>query len=340
MVDHTLLDAIGHNLTAPMPLFFALGILATLLRSELKVPDALYIGLTLYLLAAIGLHGGAEIREVGITAIWMPIVACFLLGSLIPITSYFILRHMGKFSIHDAAAIAGHYGSVSAVTFAVATQFLSSLQVKPEGYLSAFLAILEPTGVVVGILLARIALQMETRKQCGSDGTTKPRAGWIRPVLHEALTGTGSIILLGALVIGYISGPDGIAVTKPFFGDLFKGVLCLFMLEMGLVAGRRLAEVRAVGAFLIAFAILMPIIDGTIGVLVGGFVGLSVGGATMLGVMAASASYIAAPAAMRISIPEANPSFYLTASLGITFPFNIAMGIPLYFWLAKLVFGS
>lgn len=339
MVDHTLLDAIGHNLTAPMPLFFALGILATLLRSELKVPDALYIGLTLYLLGAIGLHGGAEIREVGIVAIWMPIVACFMLGSLIPIAGYFILRYMGKFSIHDSAAIAGHYGSVSAVTFAVATQFLSSLQVKPEGYLSAFLAILEPTGVVVGILLARIALQVEVRRHDESGEAPKSNAGWIRPVLHEALTGTGSIILLGALVIGYISGPDGIAVTKPFFGDLFKGVLCLFMLEMGLVAGRRLAEVRAVGAFLIAFAICMPIIDGTVGVLLGGFVGLSVGGATMLGVMAASASYIAAPAAMRISLPEANPSFYLTASLGITFPFNIAMGIPLYFWLAKLVVG-
>jgi hypothetical protein len=339
MVDHTLLDAIGHNLTAPMPLFFALGILATLLRSELKVPDALYIGLTLYLLGAIGLHGGAEIREVGIVAIWMPIVACFMLGSLIPIAGYFILRYMGKFSIHDSAAIAGHYGSVSAVTFAVATQFLSSLQVKPEGYLSAFLAILEPTGVVVGILLARIALQVEVRRHDKTGEAPKSKAGWIRPVLHEALTGTGSIILLGALVIGYISGPDGIAVTKPFFGDLFKGVLCLFMLEMGLVAGRRLAEVRAVGAFLIAFAICMPIIDGTLGVLLGGFVGLSVGGATMLGVMAASASYIAAPAAMRISLPEANPSFYLTASLGITFPFNIAMGIPLYFWLAKLVVG-
>jgi hypothetical protein len=340
MVDNTLLDAIGHNLTAPMPLFFALGILATLIRSELKVPDALYIGLTLYLLGAIGLHGGAEIREVGIIAIWMPIVACFMLGSLIPVAGYFILRYIGKFSIYDSAAIAGHYGSVSAVTFAVATQFLSSLQVKPEGYLSAFLAILEPTGVVVGILLARIALQMEMRRHSESGEIKRTSGGWIQPVLHEALTGTGSMILLGALVIGYISGPDGIAVTKPFFGDLFKGVLCLFMLEMGLVAGRRLAEVRAVGVFLIVFAICMPVIDGILGVLVGGFVGLSVGGATMLGVMAASASYIAAPAAMRISLPEANPSFYLTASLGITFPFNIAMGIPLYFWLAKLVFGS
>ncbi len=339
-MDQTLLDAIGHNLTAPMPLFFALGILATLIHSDLKVPEALYIGLTLYLLGAIGLHGGAEIREVGILAIWMPLVACLLLGTLIPIAGYFILRHIGKFSIHNAAAIAGHYGSVSAVTFAVATQFLSSLQVKPEGYMSAFLAVLEPTGVVVGILLARFALQFEMRRHTESNGVEEVRPSWVRPVLHEALTGKGSMILLGALIIGYISGPEGIAVTKPFFGDLFKGVLCLFMLEMGLVAGQRLAEVRTAGVFLVAFGIFMPIIDGTLGVLAGGFVGLSVGGATMLGVMAASASYIAAPAAMRISIPEANPSLYLTASLGITFPFNIAMGIPLYFWLAKFVFGT
>ncbi|MET0513917.1 MAG: sodium-dependent bicarbonate transport family permease [Nitrospiraceae bacterium] len=172
--------------------------------------------------------------------------------------------------------------------------------------------------------MAHLALQIESRE----NGISR-RYDWIRPVFHEAITGKGSMILLGALVIGYISGPDGIAVTKPFFGDLFKGVLCRFMLEMGLVAGQRLAEVRTVGAFLVGFGIVMPIIDGVLGVLTDGFVGLTVGGATMLGVMAASASYIAAPAAMRISLPEANPSLYLTASLGITFPFNIAMGIPL-----------
>ena len=339
MGEHGLLEAVGHNLTAPMPLFFALGIIATLIRSDLKVPEALYIGLTLYLLAAIGLKGGAEIREVGLASIWMPLVATMLLGMLIPVMGYLILRKLGKFSIPDAAAIAGHYGSVSAVTFAVATQFLASLQVKPEGYMSAFLAVLEPTGVVVGILLARMALQMEKPEGDG-EAPEANRFAWVRPVFHEAITGKGSMILLGALVIGYISGPEGIAVTKPFFGDLFKGVLCLFMLEMGLVAGYRLAEVRAVGRFLIVFGILMPIIDGTLGVLTGGFVGLSIGGATMLGVLAASASYIAAPAAMRISLPEANPSLYLTASLGITFPFNIAMGIPLYFWFAKTVFEA
>lgn len=334
-MDQSLLAAIGHNLTAPMPLFFALGILATLIRSDLKVPEALYIGLTLYLLAAIGLHGGAEIREVEITAIWLPLVGCLLLGILIPIGSYFILRHLGKFSIYDAAAIAGHYGSVSAVTFAVATQFLASLQVSAEGYMSAFLAVLEPTGVVMGILLARLALRAQAQEATQFHGYA-----WLKPVFHESLTGKGSMILLGALVIGYISGLEGIVVTKPFFGDLFKGVLCLFMLEMGLVAGQRLAEVKSVGAFLVGFGIAMPIIDGLLGVVTGGFVGLSVGGATMLGVMAASSSYIAAPAAMRISLPEANPSLYLTASLGITFPFNIAMGIPLYFWLARTLFGS
>jgi len=334
-MDHSLLEAIGHNLTAPMPLFFVLGILATLIRSDLKVPEALYIGLTLYLLAAIGLHGGAEIREVGLTAIWIPLMGTMFLGILIPIVGYFILRKIGKFSIHDAAAIAGHYGSVSAVTFAVATQFLSSLQVRQEGYVSAFLAVLEPTGVVIGILLARMALQAEGQ----ASGSTK-QTGWVRRVLHEAITGKGSMILLGALVVGYTSGPEGIAVTKPFFGDLFKGVLCLFMLEMGLVAGLRLAEVKTVGKFLIIFGILMPIFDGMLGVLTGDFVGLSLGGATMLGVMAASASYIAAPAAMRISLPEANPSLYLTASLGITFPFNIAMGIPLYYWFARMLFGG
>ncbi len=333
-MDQSLLAAIGHNLTAPMPLFFALGIIATLIRSDLKVPDALYIGLTLYLLAAIGLHGGAEIRDVGISTIWLPLVACLMLGIIIPIGGYLILRNIGKFSVHDAAAIAGHYGSVSAVTFAVATQFLASLQVQPEGYMSAFLAVLEPIGVVMGILLSRLASQIESHH-----GEPR-RYTWLKPVFHEAITGKGSMILLGALVIGYISGPDGIAVTKPFFGDLFKGVLCLFMLEMGLVAGQRLAEVRTVGAFLVGFGIVMPIIDGILGVLTGGFVGLTVGGTTMLGVMAASASYIAAPAAMRISVPEANPSLYLTASLGITFPFNIAMGIPLYFWLAGILFGS
>jgi hypothetical protein len=322
-------QAVQANLMAPIPLFFALGMFATLVRSDLKVPEPLYVGLVLYLLTAIGLKGGAEIHEVGLGSIWMPLLAAALLGMLIPCCGYVILRSAGGFSVQDAAAIAGHYGSVSAVTFAVASQFLSRLQLHPEAYTSAFLAIMEPIGIVAAIFLAKFALQAEATAH----------NGWLKRVLHETLTGKGTMILLGALFIGYVSGPQGIALTKAFFVEPFKGVLCLFMLEMGLLAGQRLAEVRQVGRFLIAFGILMPVFWWLFGVLTGGVVGLSVGGATLFGVLAASASYIAAPAAARISLPEANPSLYLTASLGITFPFNIALGIPLYFWFARMIWG-
>ena len=326
----TILETIHTNLLTPMPLFFALGLIAKLIGSELKIPEAIYSGLVLYLLTAIGLKGGAEIHEVGFGSMWLALLAAACLGALIPCVGFVILRKLGRFSIHDAAAVAGHYGSVSAVTFATASQFLTALSIHPEPYMSAFLAIMEPIGIVAAIFLARAALQVETTSN----------NGWIRPVLHEVLTGKGSLILLGALVIGYLSGPEGQAMTKPFFVDPFKGVLCLFMLEMGLLAAQRLSEVRMVGVFLVLFAVCMPMLYGFFGVVTGGAIGLSVAGATLLGVLAASASYIAAPAAMRISLPEANPSLYLTASLGITFPFNLAVGIPLYFWFASRLWGG
>ncbi len=342
--------AIQANLLTPMPMFFALGLLATFIRSDLKVPDALYKGLVLYLLAAIGLKGGAEIRSIGLTTIWLPLLASAVLGLTIPCIGYFVLRKVGRFSVCDAAAVAGHYGSVSAVTFAVASQFLLSLHLHPEAYTSAFLAIMEPIGIVAGIFLARFALKAESEpfalkmegeaepeQTTASNGT---KDGWLRPVLREVMTGTGTLILLGALLIGYVSGEHGLEPTKPFFEAPFKGILCLFMLEMGLVAGLRLHEIRSVGTFLLGFGIIMPIIHGMLGVIIGGIVGLSLGGSTLMGVLSASASYIAAPAAMRISLPEANPSLYLTASLGITFPFNIAFGIPLYFWFARLIWGE
>jgi hypothetical protein len=283
----------------------------------------------LYLLTAIGLKGGEEIHAIGFSSIWPALSAAAFLGVLIPCVGFVILRHVGRFSVPDAAAVAGHYGSVSAVTFAAGSQFLTTLDFHPEPYMSAFLAIMEPIGIVAAIFLARAAEQVEA--------LSKER--WLRPVLHEVFTGKGSLILLGALVIGYLSGSEGQAMTKAFFVDPFKGVLCLFMLEMGLLAAQRLREVRAVGVFLVGFAICMPMLYGLVGVVTGGAVGLSVAGATLLGVLAASASYIAAPAAMRISLPEANPSLYLTASLGITFPFNLSFGIPLYFWLASMFWG-
>ncbi len=338
------------NLLTPMPMFFALGLLATFIRSDLKVPEAVYKGLVLYLLAAIGLKGGAEIRAVGLTTIWLPLLASALLGLVIPCVGYVVLRKLGRFSIHDAAAVAGHYGSVSAVTFAVASQFLLSLHLHPEAYTSAFLAIMEPIGIVAAIFLARFALRAEGEPfvlKVEGEPSSEDRViaqdttgGWLKPVLREVLTGTGTLILLGALSIGYLSGEHSLEATKPFFDAPFKGVLCLFMLEMGIVAGLRLHEIRSVGVFLFGFGILMPIIHGLLGVVLGGIVGLSLGGATLMGVLSASSSYIAAPAAMRISLPEANPSLYLTASLGITFPFNIAFGIPLYFWFARLIWGN
>ncbi|PIQ99984.1 MAG: sodium-dependent bicarbonate transport family permease [Nitrospinae bacterium CG11_big_fil_rev_8_21_14_0_20_45_15] len=329
-----MIEAIVYNLTAPMPLFFVLGIFATLIKSDLKIPDALYIGLTLYLLAAIGLKGGAEIQHVGLLSIYLPVMGCLFLGTSIPIAGYYILRKWGGFNIHDAAAVAGHYGSVSAVTFVSATQFLSQLHIASEGYTSAFLAIFEPTGVITGILLARIALQLKDRRENATVSDVNDYS-WLKTSLHESLTNTGSLILAGSLVIGFISGEDGIHVTEAFFGAPFKGILCIFMLEMGLVAGRRLMEIKHVGVFLVFFGILIPLISGFLGVMVGQVTGLSIGGMTLMGVMAASASYIAAPAAMRVSLPEANPSLYLTASLGITFPFNIAFGIPIYLWIAN-----
>lgn len=325
----SMLETIQSNLLTPIPLFFALGLIARLVGSDLKVPEALYTGLVLYLLMSIGLRGGAETHEVGIQTIWAAMLGATLLGLLIPCVSFAVLRRIGGFAIPDAAAVAGHYGSVSAVTFAAASQFLSSIHHHPEPYMSAFLAIMEPIGIVAAIFLARAALKV----------TTTSDTRWVSAVLQEVLTGTGSFVLLGALLIGYLSGAEGQAMTKAFFVDPFKGVLCVFMLEMGLLAAQRLAEVRSVGVFLILFAVCMPVLYGLVGVLTGGAVGLSIAGATLLGVLAASASYIAAPAAMRISLPEANPSLYLTASLGITFPFNLAFGIPLYFWLATALWG-
>jgi len=318
------------NLLTPMPLFFALGLFATLIRSELKVPEPLYVGLVLYLLAAIGLKGGAEIHTVGLSTIWLPLMASASLGLIIPCIGYVVLRKLGHFSVHDAAAVAGHYGSVSAVTFAVASQFLTSLELHHEQFTTAFLAIMEPIGIVAAIVLARWAVTT----QIGPDRS------WLKPLLHEIVAGKGTLILLGALAIGYLSGEEGVAATRPFFEAPFKGALCLFMLEMGLLAGRRLYEIRSAGAFLVAFGIVMPIVYGAFGVVIGGMVGLSLGGSTLLGVLSASASYIAAPAAMRLSLPEANPSYYLTASLGVTFPFNLSLGIPIYLWFARLLWGE
>ncbi|MCC6620206.1 MAG: sodium-dependent bicarbonate transport family permease [Deltaproteobacteria bacterium] len=314
------------NLLDPVVLCFAAGLLAGVLRSDLRIPDAAYQTLSIYLLLAIGLKGGVQLARSDLGALVVPLLVTLALGVIIPLLAYVALRRLGRFGVADAAALAAHYGSVSAVTFAVALAYLQNLGVGYEPYVTVLLVVLEVPAIAVGITIARVKL---------AEGPTR-----LRPLAHEILLGKSIFLLLGGLAIGWAAGPERLEPVKPFFFDLFRGVLAIFLLEMGLIASRRLGELRAVGLFLIAFAILMPLVSATLGALAAKLAGLSVGGATMLAVLAGSASYIAAPAAMRMAVPQANPTLYLTASLAITFPFNLVVGIPLYHTLATWIVGA
>ncbi len=319
-----LLEAIRLNLLSPAPLFFALGIAAAVLKSDLKLPEALYSSLTIYLLAAIGFKGGVAIHEAGIGAVWLPALVAASLSAAVPLWTYPVLRKLGKFSGPDAASIAAHYGSVSAVTFTVALSFLANMGVTHEGFASALLAIMESPAILVGVVLGKMS-------------TTHPNHDFrssMRDAAREALLGKSVVLLAGALGIGFLCGERGLASVGGFFVAPFQGVLALFLLELGLVAGRRIRDLRRVGPFLIAFGVIAPVLHGAIGVAAGLASGLSPGGATLLGTLTASASYIAAPAAMRLALPDANPTLSLAASLAITFPFNVSLGIPLYYEMA------
>ena len=323
-----LLDAIRANLLSPAVLFFVLGLIAALTKSDLKFPEPLYLGLTIYLLVAIGFKGGVAIAEAGIAKVWLPALAAMVLGALIPLWTYPLLRFGGKLPGVDAAAIAAHYGSVSAVTFIAATNYLKAIDQPFENYATAFLAVMESPAILVGVVLGKIAMK-KTGEASGAS---------LRTAVHEALFGRSIFLLVGALVVGALCGEPGMKKVEAFFVTPFQGVLALFLLEMGVVAGRRVGDLRKVGPFLLAFGILVPLVNGALGVLLGKFTGLSLGGATLLGVLSASASYIAAPAAIRMSLPEANPTLYLTSSLAITFPFNITFGIPIYLALARALY--
>ena len=323
------LHALSSNLLSPAVLFFALGLIAALTKSDLKFPEALYTALTIYLLVAIGFKGGVAINEAGIGKVWLPALAAMTLGTLIPLWTYPLLRFGGKFLPVDAAAIAAHYGSVSAVTFIAATNYLKAVNQPYENYATAFLAVMESPAILVGVVLGKLA----TSKSGVPDMTS------LKAAMHEALFGRSIFLLVGALVVGFLCGKPGMHTVEPFFVTPFQGVLALFLLEMGLVAGRRLEDLKRVGPFLLAFGVVMPLLHGCLGVWLGKFTGLSLGGATLLGVLTASASYIAAPAAIRMSLPDANPTYYLTASLAITFPFNITLGIPIYFAVARWLYS-
>jgi hypothetical protein len=307
----------------PVVLFFLLGVAARLARSDLRLPEPLYETLSIYLLLAIGLKGGVELSAQSPGAVLPMALTAILLSATIPLLLFPVLRGPGRLARPDAASIAAHYGSVSVVTFAVAQSLVVREGLPAEPQMAMLVALMEAPGIVVGIVLARLNDVRSVR--WGS-------------LVHETLFGKAVYLLLGGILIGAVAGPEGLAPLKPLFGDLFKGVLALFLLEMGLVAGSRLPELRRAGVFLIAFGLLAPLTLAALGLAAGKLLGLSTGGMAILATLCASASYIAAPTAMRISVPEANPALSIGAALGVTFPFNVTVGIPLYIaaarWLA------
>lgn len=311
----------------PVVLFFLLGVGARLARSDLRLPDALYETLSIYLLLAIGLKGGVELARQDLWSLLPVALTAFLLSAAIPLIAFPLLRGPVGLPRADAASIAAHYGSVSVVTFAVAQSVLARAGVAAPPEFAVLVAIMEAPGIVVGILLARGV-------SGGVSGGQGPSAGW-GALLHDALFGKAVYLLLGGLLIGALVGEAGMAPLRPLFGDLFRGALALFLLEMGLVAGGRLGDLRRAGPRLVAFGLLAPLLFGAIGLGAGLALGLGAGGVTLLATLAASASYIAAPAAMRVAVPEANPALSIGVALGVTFPFNVTIGVGLYLWLAQ-----
>lgn len=322
----TALDIVASNLLSPMVLAFVAGGVATLLRGDLRLPDQIAATLSTYLLLAIGLKGGVALAKTPIGDVAFPIVAGLVLGGIIPLWSYAVCRRLGGLGRSDAAAIAAHYGSVSAVTFIAAIAYLGQVGSPVEGFMPAVLAVMEIPAILIGLLLAR-----------GGGAGTSPN---LAHAVHEVFSSRSILLLVAGLAIGWATGPDGYEAVAPFFAHPFQGVLTLFLLDMGGVAARRLRDLRGVGGFLVGFALVAPLVNAVLGAVAGTLAGLSPGGTMVMAVLAASASYIAAPAAVRIAIPDANPTLYLTPVLGITFPFNLAVGLPLYFELARALHGG
>lgn len=335
------------SLLLPAVLFFALGVIARVIKSDLRFPPDLAKVLSIYLLMAIGLHGGYALAKADMMIAMNSILWALVLGFTLPIIGYLILLATRKVSPLDAAAISAHYGSVSAGTFLTAVAYLESSGIPHETYPLIMLAVMESPAIIVGLLLAAKARQTIAARGGnlpsggavaigGDDGNGEHNSRGFGALLRDAFTNGSVVILIGSMIIGAVAMPSGMAKLSPFINDIFMGVLCLFLFEMGMVAAKRIGDFRQVGLLLASFGIVMPLIGGVIGAYVGhSILGFSVGGATLVAVLGSSASYIAVPPAMRLAVPEANPSLYLTMSLGITFPFNVVVGIPLYHNLVK-----
>ncbi|NEU72798.1 sodium-dependent bicarbonate transport family permease [Hassallia byssoidea VB512170] len=307
------------NILNPPVLFFFLGMTAVFVKSDLEIPAPIPKLFSLYLLFAIGFKGGVELSKSGITQeVVLTMFAAMLMACFVPIYSFFILKL--KLDTYDAAAIAATYGSISAVTFITASAFLDELAIAYDGYMIAALALMESPAIIVGLILVNIFT---------ADG--KRDFSWTE-VLQEAFLNSSVFLLVGSLLIGVLTGEHGGHVLEPFTQGLFYGVLTFFLLDMGLIAARRIKDLQKTGFFLISFAILIPILNAGIGLLIAKFIGMHQGDSLLFAVLSASASYIAVPAAIRMTVPEANPSLYVSTALAVTFPFNIIVGIPLYLY--------
>lgn len=383
-----ILQSLEGNLLTPIPLCFALGIFCKLIHGGIKIPKELYYSISIYLLMSIGFIGGHELALADLKVVFWPALVTLFLGCLTPIVAYTVAHYVGRMSVADSAGIAAHYGSTSAVTFAVALAFVNSQKLAMDGYLPTLVTILECPGIAIALAIG----VMFSGGSSVADGEPQEK-GKLGEALHEVLTGQSIMLMAGLLVIGYIAtvfipGADAHSAVKhqehvahqteslakesstltteqkatvekaaktaadaefkassfaPFFdffyskNMIFRGLLCIFLLEMGLVAGERLKDLLKVGPFLLAFGIFIPLFHGFLGAYLGHWAGLSLGGCTVFAAIVSSASYIAAPPAVRLTLPEANPTLSITASLAITFPFNIAIGIPIYYEMAKFV---
>jgi len=331
-----ILAVAAQNLLTPMVLFFALGFGAALLRSDLSISDTIARALAMYLMLAIGFKGGSALARQGLSDEIVSVVAAgAALSFAIPLVAFALLRAVSRLNAADAAATAAHYGSISVVTFVAANEFLNSLGIKTEGYMVAVMAIMETPAIVSGLWLAQRFASSPDRR----DDRARRRAALSGELVREVFLNGSVVLLLGALAIGWATGQRGYEALAPFIDAPFKGVLCLFLLDMGLVAARRLSEGRELSSVLVGFALVMPLIGAAFGLLAATVIGLGVGETALFATLCASASYIAVPAAMRLALPEASPGVYLTLSLAVTFPFNGTLGIPIYLAAARWAVG-
>ena len=327
-----------NNLLDPALLFFLCGVIAGAVRSNLEIPPAITRFLALYLLMSLGLKGGFALAKSGLTPdVAIGLVCAVVLAVAVPALGFLVLRRL--VAPFDAVAIAATYGSVSAVTFITATQYLEGHRVDYGGHMAAAMALMESPAIVMGLLATQVLRQRSTAAATGAvemtgGGAALARHGGpslsIAHVLRESFTDGAQLLLLGSMAVGLLSGEAGKAAMQPFSGDLFKGMLSFFLLDMGLLTARNAAQLRDKARGLLAYGVIAPPLHAALALALAFAVGMSAGNGALLAVLAASASYIAVPAVLRHAVPEANPALYFGMSLGLTFPFNILIGIPLY----------